>query len=107
MGKSNESYEVWIEKVGGKWTALSEEDGSIKLFPDQKSAYTEAMSYSNEGTALRACIFRRILVEEIGCAGRAVAKKMGLDRPNVHIEGGVKVGPPHKSQMFKKPPERV
>lgn len=108
MSKSNESYEVWVEKVGGKWTVTSDEDGTVKLFPDQREARKAASEHTDDGMAIRACIFRRILVEEINCAGKIVAKRMGIDRPGVKISSDTKiqVGPKKAPESFRKPDDK-
>lgn len=84
-----DSYEVWIERLHGKWTAITDE-GTIKLFETQVDARKAARELITDATVVRACIFRRIVVESINCAG-VHAAKMGLNKPNVQIDG-VRIG---------------
>lgn len=84
------SFEVWTERLHGKWSAITE-DGVIKLFGTLKEARRAAVEFVPDGTVVRACVFQRTLMESINCGG-VHAAKMGLNRPNVHVEG-VRIGP--------------
>jgi hypothetical protein len=62
------SFEVWTERLHGKWSAVTEE-GTIKLFETLKEARREAVAFVNDGTVIRACVFQRTLRESINCGG--------------------------------------
>jgi hypothetical protein len=62
------AYEVRVERLHGKWTVVTE-DGTVKLFETVKNARREAVKFIPDGTAIRACVFQRTLVESINCSG--------------------------------------
>jgi hypothetical protein len=67
------SYEVWTERLHGKWSAVTE-NGTIQLFRDLKEARREAVAFANDETVIRACVFQRTLIESINCGGVHAAK---------------------------------
>lgn len=100
-----DSYEVWTERLHGKWSAVTDEEGgTIKLFGSQKEARQAAVAFANDGTVIRALVFRRIVVESINCAG-VHAAKMGLNKPGVHIDG-LQLGPKPPPSFIAKAREK-
>lgn len=100
---SASSFEVWLKKVGGKWTALTD-DGTIKLFPDIKEARRAAVAFVSDGTVVSSHVFERILRESINCGGIHAAK-LGINKPNVHVDG-LQIGPKPPPAFVQKAMEK-
>jgi hypothetical protein len=78
--------------------------GTIKLFETHDEARREAVLFVPDATVLHACTFQRTLRESINCAGIHAAK-MGLNKPNVHIDG-LKIGPNPPPAFLQKAREK-
>lgn len=91
MAPDETYYEVWLEKLDGRWIqAPNAADGSF-VFKSYRDAERTALSFTNDATVMRAVPTERKPIKQFTCAG-VHAAKMSLKRKNVHIEG-VRIGP--------------